>query len=267
MKIGVIGAGSWGTALACLLAGKNFHVDLWVRRLELCKEIIRRRVNPVYLPNVRLPQGVSPSSDLEKVVHGKKIIFLVVPSKTMREVVCKIKPYLSADACLVSAAKGLEPGSMFRMSEIIGQVLPDFKGRIAVVSGPNHAEEVSRGIPTATVVAAKRREIAEFVQEVLTTSTFRVYTNPDMIGVELGGALKNIIALGAGVSDGMGFGDNTKASLVTRGLVEMTRLGVAMGARPSTFSGLSGIGDLFATCNSIYSRNRNVGYRLGKGER
>lgn len=267
MKVGIIGAGSWGTALACLVASKGYKVDLWVRRKDLCAELVEQRVNADYLPGVCLPSQVYPSSDLEMVVFRKKVIILTVPSKAMRETALRIKPYLSPDTLLVSAAKGLECETMLRMSEVLDQSLFSFKERGAVLSGPNHAEEVSKEIPTATVVAAGRVEVADFVQELLMTPFFRVYTNPDLTGVELGGALKNVVALGVGIVDGLGFGDNAKAALITRGLAEITRLGVAMGARASTFSGLSGVGDLFATCNSNYSRNRYVGLRLGRGEK
>lgn len=267
MEMGIIGAGSWGTALACLLARKGYPVSLWVRDLDLCKTIVRRRVNPRYLPGVRLPPRIRPSNNLQDVLQGKDGVILAVPTNAIRETAMKMGEYLSLETLIISAAKGLEEGSMLRPSQILHQVLPSFRDRTAVLSGPNHAEEVSIGMPSATVVASQNRETAELAQEMLIAPAFRVYTNPDLVGVELGGALKNIIALGAGVADGLGFGDNTLAALMTRGLVEITRLGQAMGARPKTFSGLSGIGDLFVTCFSKHSRNRRVGVRLGKGEK
>jgi len=266
MDIGVIGAGGWGTSLAKLLADKSFNVSLWMRREELRQKILQTRENSDYLPGVFLPEAIELTCKLKDAVQGKDFIVLAVPSHVVGDMVAKIKPFLRREAVIVNAAKGLAEGSLKRLSQVITEKLePDLTCKIAVLSGPNHAEEVSRLIPTATVVASSDAEVAEKVQDIFMTSYFRVYTNSDLIGVELGGALKNVIALGAGVCDGLNYGDNTKAALLTRGLVEISRLGLALGARRGTFSGLTGLGDLFVTCNSPHSRNRYVGMMLGKG--
>ena len=266
MEIGVIGAGSWGTSLAKLLAEKGFKVTLWVRREELRRSISQNHENTDYLPGVLLPESLQLTSELRNAVQGKEIIVLAVPSHVVGEVVASIKFFLERGTIIVNTAKGLSEGSLMRMSEVIKDRLgPDSSCKITVLSGPNHAEEVSRLVPTATVVASSDAAVAEKVQDIFITSYFRVYTNPDVIGVELGGALKNVIALAIGVCEGLNYGDNTKAALLTRGLAEITRLGVCLGARQGTFSGLTGLGDLFVTCNSPHSRNRYVGIKLGKG--
>ncbi len=267
MDIAIIGAGGWGTALAAALGGQGMTVSLWVRSAEIYKTIILKRVNETYLPGVKLPAEVRPTLNLAEALQGKTLVLLTVPSHGVRSMAVAMRDLIDSNVILVCAAKGLEENTLLRMSEVLKQELPqELHGRIAVISGPNHAEEVSRGKPTATVVASENRETALQVQKALTLPFFRVYTNSDLTGVELGGALKNIFALGAGIVDGLELGDNTRAALVTRGLVEMARLGAALGARPSTFTGLSGLGDLYATCSSVHSRNRAVGLQLGQGK-
>ncbi|MBS4023022.1 MAG: NAD(P)H-dependent glycerol-3-phosphate dehydrogenase [Dethiobacter sp.] len=264
-NVSVIGAGSWGTALSLVLAGKCEKVTLWARREELCTAIRETGQNPDYLPGLILPPNVFPTADLEQAVRGKDFLVLVVPSHAVRTTARMLAPFIREGAVVVNCAKGLEEETLLRMSVVLNEELPS--SLVSVLSGPNHAEEVSRFIPSASVVSANDRLTAERVQELLMTRYFRVYTNKDLVGVELGGALKNVIALGAGISDGLGFGDNTKAALMTRGIIEIARLGVRLGADPLTFAGLSGIGDLVVTCTSKHSRNRNLGYALGQGKK
>ncbi|MBS3886793.1 MAG: NAD(P)H-dependent glycerol-3-phosphate dehydrogenase [Firmicutes bacterium] len=264
-KVAVIGAGSWGTALTLPLAENCLQVDLWVRRLELCRFIQDTGINEDYLPGVKLPANVTVTSDLEAAIRGKDALVLVVPSHTVRTMARQIVPYLKKDTIVINCAKGVEEDTLQRISEILQEELPHCLP--AVLSGPNHAEEVGRLIPSATVVSAHTRAVAEIAQDLFMTSFFRVYTNPDFLGVEISGALKNVIALGAGISDGLGFGDNTKAALMTRGLTEIARLGLKVGANPLTFAGLAGIGDLMVTCTSKHSRNRNLGIELGIGRK
>jgi len=263
-NVSIIGAGSWGTAIAVLLAKKGCKVKQWVRRPELCGQIKETRENITYLPGVVLPSNIDISSDLEYCCKSSEVLVIATPSHAVRETVNSIKPYVSDYQIIVSIAKGIENGTLMRMSQIIEEILPDNK--VAVLSGPCHAEEVARDIPTAIVSSARERKVAEYIQDVFMTPKFRVYTNPDIIGVELGGALKNIIAIGAGVIDGLGFGDNTKAALMTRGIVEISRLGESLGANNLTFAGLSGIGDLIVTCTSMHSRNRRAGIAIGEGK-
>lgn len=266
MNIGVIGAGSWGTSLAKLLGDKGYNVTLWVRREELRQKMEQTYENNDYLPGILLPKTIQFTNILEHAVQGKDLVVLAVPSHFVEGMAEKIKTFLHRDTIIVNAAKGLAEDSLKRLSEVIMDKLwPDIPCKIAVLSGPNHAEEVSRLIPTATVVASNDATVAEKVQDIFMTPFFRVYTNSDIIGVELGGALKNVIALGVGICEGLNYGDNTKAALLTRGLVEITRLGLVLGARRGTFSGLTGLGDLFVTCSSSHSRNRYVGIMLGKG--
>lgn len=267
-KVAVIGAGSWGTALAVLLAKKGCDVRLWVHRPEHAVAIERERQNAEYLPGITIPDSVRITCEFDEALNESDFVILVVPSHTMREIVKHISPLAKENMVFVSATKGIENGTLKRMSEIIKDELPWIVHKnIAVLSGPSHAEEVGRDIPTTVVVASESKNTAEAVQDLFMTPRFRVYTNPDIIGVELGGALKNVIALGAGISDGLGFGDNSKAALMTRGIVEITRLGVALGANPLTFAGLSGIGDLIVTCTSMHSRNRRAGILIGKGHK
>lgn len=263
--IAVMGAGSWGTALAVHLAGKGYGVKLWARSPERARQLAETRENKKYLPGVYLSPRIEISSDLALVLQDARVVVLAVPSQSVREVAGLLRPLLRSCCYLVNTAKGLENQTCLRLSQVILEELPEFAGRLAVLSGPSHAEEVSRGIPTAVVVAALDRETAECIQDLFMASSFRVYTNSDLVGVELGGALKNVIALGTGIAEGLGFGDNTKAALITRGLAEIARLGVALGANPLTFLGLTGVGDLVVTATSVHSRNRRAGILLGQG--
>ena len=265
--ISVIGAGSWGTALSLILANAGWGVKLWARRGEIADAIQRERRNPQYLSGVLLPAGVEATADLRRAVAGARLVLLAVPSDGLREVCKQLSDCLQDGQGIISAAKGLEHETGRRLSKVIEESLGPRRGEIAVLSGPNLAVEVAAGIASATVVACGDAVFAAEAQAALSTPRFRVYTNPDVLGVELGGALKNIIAIAAGVSDGLSFGDNTKAALLTRGLTEITRLGVALGAKAETFRGLSGMGDLVATCASRKSRNYLVGSELAKGRR
>lgn len=262
--IAVIGAGSWGTAFSDLLGRAGQDVRLWGRDPDLIRVIASEQRNPRYLTELELSPRVEAVSDLEEAVSGAAIVALAVPSPAMRPTMDALVDYLADAACLVSLAKGLEPRTLLRMTEVMSAVA---SGKdVAALSGPNHAEEIGCGIPSATVIACSNETTARFLQTEFMTPGFRVYRNLDIVGVELAGASKNVIALAAGIADGLGFGDNAKASLVTRGLAEMTRLGVAMGADRRTFAGLAGMGDLVATCTSRHSRNRAVGERLAQGE-
>lgn len=262
-KIGVLGGGSWGTALAILLAKKGLEVDMWLRNEKQIEDILKTRENKKYLPGVEIPSNLNVIGDIRKAIDNKDILLLSSSSHGIREILSSNKDLIGKDQIIVNVAKGIENNSLMRISEIVAEILPDNK--YAILSGPSHAEEVAIEIPTTVVSASKDREVAEFVQDVFMTPYFRVYTNPDVIGVELGGSLKNVIALAAGISDGLGNGDNTKAALMTRGIVEMARLGEMMGANINTFSGLTGIGDLIVTCTSMLSRNRRAGILIGKG--
>ncbi len=263
--IGVIGAGSWGTALAVLLSKKGYQIYLWHRNQEFIEELRDNRENKKYLPGSILSENILLTNDLKECVIKSNIIILAVASQGIREICKKISSYVDSSQILVNVAKGIETNTLFRMSKVIHQEIP--KNEVIILSGPSHAEEVAKDIPTAVVVAGKNRKITEFIQDIFISSTFRVYTNPDVIGVELGGALKNVIALATGICDGLGYGDNSKAGLMTRGIVEISRLGHAMGAHVSTFAGLSGLGDLIVTCTSMHSRNRRAGIQLGKGKK
>lgn len=266
MHIGVIGAGSWGTTLADLLAKKGFAVTLWAYEKDLVERMERNRQNDLYLPGILLSENLSFSGDLTEVAAGKEVLVMVPPSQLMRHVVSAAVSCIDPETIVVSASKGIENETLQTMSEVLHDLLgPDLSRRLSFLSGPSFAKEVAAGMPTAVVAASEVPEISRKVQEIFSTESFRVYTNEDVVGVELGGALKNVIALAAGVSDGLGFGYNTRAALITRGLAEMTRIGVAMGANPSTFSGLAGMGDLVLTCTGDLSRNRTVGMELGRG--
>ncbi len=264
MKIAIIGAGGWGTALALVAAQNGHRVALWARRKELIESLRKTRVNADYLPDVEIPETVDLTHDLGEAVDGAEVVGLVVPSHGTREVCGRLKPLLKNRRVIVSNAKGIEIATGMRMSEVVADTLGD--APFAVMSGPSHAEEVSLGMPTALVAASESQDVAALVMEAFMNERFRVYSSEDVVGVEMGGALKNVIALAAGASDGIGFGDSAKAALVTRGLAEMTRLGCAVGARRETFAGLSGVGDVIVTCFSKHSRNRRVGERLGRGE-
>lgn len=263
-KIAIVGAGSWGTALATVLDRKGLELNLWIREQELLKKVEKTRENLMYLPGVKLGDNIKPMGDMRECVLGCDVIIFAVPSHVVRDVISSIAPCVKRSQRIVNVAKGLDPGSLKRLSQVIQEALPH--NNVAVMSGPSHAEEVGKGVPTTVVAASPDRKMAEYIQNLFMAPTFRVYTNPDIIGVEMGGALKNVIALGAGISDGLGYGDNTKAALMTRGIVEIARLGVKMGAKSSTFAGLSGIGDLIVTCTSMHSRNRRAGIQIGQGK-
>lgn len=268
MRIGVIGAGSWGTTLADLLARKGFAVTLWAYETDLVERMAKTRENDLYLPGFPLAAGLAFTASLREAVTGRELLVLVPPSQVMRSVMKQAAEHIAPGTLLVSAAKGIENDTLLPMSEVLLEVLPaPVSAGLAFLSGPSFAREVAAGMPTAVVAAASREQVARRVQDIFSTEAFRVYTNEDIIGVELGGALKNVIAVAAGVSDGLGFGYNTRAALITRGLAEMTRLGTAMGANPATFSGLAGMGDLVLTCTGDLSRNRTVGMELGRGKK
>lgn len=263
----IIGAGNWGTTLAVMMAEKGHDVKLWEFRAEAAKKIQQERENKEFLPGIKLPDNISAYSDIEKSISDSQAIFWALPSQVLRSVCRNILPFLKPDLLLVSAIKGIEVSSLMRCSQVLEQELPGKVSRLTVLSGPNIAPEIARHIPSTTVVASKSPEDAKSVQEMLMSSYFRVYTGDDIIGLELGGSLKNIIAIAGGIIDGLGLGVNTKGALLTRGLVEITRLGVAFGARPETFAGLSGMGDLITTCFSQQSRNRSVGQQIGQGRK
>jgi glycerol-3-phosphate dehydrogenase (NAD(P)+) len=265
LRAAVLGAGSWGTAFGKVLADAGGDVTLWARRPEVAAAITERRENTDYLPGVALPARLRATADAKEAIDGADLVVLAVPSQTLRQNLSGWVEAIDADATLVSLMKGVELGTMLRMSEVIVAVAGVDPGRVAVVSGPNLAKEIALEQPAATVVASTDAARAELLQRASTTGYLRPYTNVDVIGCELGGAVKNVIALACGMTEGMGFGDNTKASLITRGLAETTRLGMALGADPMTFSGLAGLGDLVATCTSPLSRNRTFGERLGRG--
>ena len=263
-NIGIIGAGSWGTALGILLVNNGHKTTLWSHRQEQGEELDRTREHREKLPGVRLPEALEITNDLEKTLVGKDILIMAVPSVAVRQTAKKIKPFIRYGQLIVNVSKGIEEGTLMTLTDIIGEEIPEAVP--CVLSGPSHAEEVSRGLPTTCVAGAKERKTAEYIQNIFTSPVFRVYISPDVLGIELGGALKNVIALAAGAADGLGYGDNTKAALITRGISEITRLGIAMGAKAETFYGLSGIGDLIVTCASKHSRNRRAGILLGQGK-
>jgi len=267
MQISVLVGGSWGTTLAILLAENGHQVSLWQFDSHLAEIMTNTRENPGFLPGIRIPEDILISSSLKKILVKPEIIVFVVPSHFLRETARKVATIIPKPKLIVSGTKGIETGSFKRMSEVLKEELSLSYEQIVVLSGPSHAEEVSRKIPTTVVAASRNLAAAREVQQIFMSPTFRVYTNDDPIGVELGGALKNVIALAAGICDGLGLGDNTKGALMTRGLAEITRLGKAMGADPTTFAGLSGVGDLITTCISQHSRNRYVGEQLGKGRK
>ena len=262
-SIGVIGAGSWGTALAVLLCGNGHEVTLWSIIEDEVHTLQTKRENPDKLPGVKLSEKIEVTSDLEKAVSGKQVLVLAVPSPYVRSTAHTMKPYVAEGQIIVNVAKGIEEDSLKTLSQVIEEEIP--QALVAVMSGPSHAEEVGRGIPTTIVVGAHDRKTAEYLQGIFMNEVFRVYTSPDVLGIELGAALKNVVALAAGIADGLGYGDNTKAALITRGIAEIARLGTAMGGKVETFSGLSGIGDLIVTCASMHSRNRRAGILIGKG--
>jgi glycerol-3-phosphate dehydrogenase (NAD(P)+) len=262
-RTAVIGAGSWGTAVAAL-AAHNTPTVLWARRPGLAETIATSHVNRDYLPDYQLPENRTATSSLEEALDGAEVMVMGVPSHGFREILDEAKPLLGDAVPIVSLTKGVEQQTLKRMTEVIADVAPE--NPRGVLTGPNLAKEVMAGWPAASVVAFEDEGIAQELQRVFSTDAFRVYTNPDVVGCEVGGALKNVIAIAAGIADGMGFGDNTRAALITRGLHELTRLGVALGGEPLTFAGLAGMGDLVATCISRQSRNRHVGEALGRGQ-
>jgi len=265
-EIAVIGAGAWGTTIAQRLALKGFHVVLWVYEKELCEMLSKRRENVFYLPGINVHEMVIPTNDMEEAVTKKNVILFVCPSHVFRQVLLKALPFIERGTIVISASKGIEQDTLLTMSGVMREVLPEFlDAGMAIISGPSFAKEVVANIPTVIAVASDKPDVAKRVQRLLYSETLRVYTNEDVLGTELGGALKNVTALAAGVSDGLGYGHNTRAALITRGLAEMMSLGIKMGANPMTFAGLAGLGDLVLTCTSELSRNRTVGFKLGQG--
>jgi len=263
-KVAIIGSGSMGTALGVLLANNVDSIDMWTPFKEEAEMLNTERQHRDKLPGVVLPEKVSSTTDMEKALKGADVVVMAVPSQTTRKVASEISKYFSKDGIVVCCSKGIEEDTCMLLSDVIEQEMPG--NEVVILSGPSHAEEIAKDIPTAVVSASRNISAAEYIQEMFITPTFRVYTNPDVIGVELGGALKNVIALCAGISDGLGYGDNTKAALMTRGMAEISRLGIAMGAMPQTFFGLTGIGDLIVTCTSMHSRNRRAGILIGQGK-
>ena len=262
-KVGVLGAGSWGTALAILLHDNGHDVTVWSIDPKEVEMLSEKREHESKLPGVPISEEIMITNEMEEAIKGKDFLVLAVPSIFTRSTAAKMKPYVVDGQIIVDVAKGIEEDTLMTLSQQISQEIP--QADVAVHSGPTHAEEVGRGIPTTVVVGAKNKETAEMLQDVFMNKVFRVYTSSDIVGIELGGALKNVIALAAGTVDGLGYGDNTKAALMTRGIAELTRLGEALGGKPETFSGLTGVGDLIVTCTSVHSRNRKAGYLMGKG--
>ncbi|MCM1494404.1 MAG: NAD(P)H-dependent glycerol-3-phosphate dehydrogenase [Bacteroides sp.] len=264
MKISVLGAGSWGTALAVLLCENGHTVTLWSIDQREVAMIDEKREQVEKLPGVVIPKELQVTGNLEECIAGRELLVLAVPSIYIRSTARMMAGFVKKGQIIVNVAKGIEEQTLLNMTDVIEEEIPH--AEVGVLSGPSHAEEVGRRIPTTVVAGAHKKEIAEVIQDAFMNSYFRVYTSPDMVGIELGAALKNVIALAAGIVDGLGFGDNTKAALITRGIAEITRLGTAMGGRVETFAGLSGIGDLIVTCTSTHSRNHNAGYLIGQGK-
>ena len=262
-NVGIMGAGSWGTALALLLHKNGHQVTVWSISEEEVEMLSERREHVSKLPGVKIPEDMAFTTDMEQAAKGKDLIVLAVPSPFTRSTARKMNPYVAKGQIIVDVAKGIEESTLMTLSQQIEEEIP--QAEVAVLSGPSHAEEVGRGLPTIVVVGARRKEIAEYLQDVFMNEVFRVYISPDMRGMELGGSLKNVIALAAGIADGLGYGDNTKAALITRGIAEIARLGVKMGGAVESFTGLTGIGDLIVTCASVHSRNRKAGYLIGQG--
>lgn len=264
MKISVIGSGSWGTAVAVMLAQKGYEIYLWSWQQAETDRLNADRENKEFLPGVSFPDNIICSHDMAEIVESAELIICAVPSPATRTTAKALGEVVKDGQIILNISKGLENKTLKRLSQVYKEEIP--QAVVAVMSGPSHAEEVSRGLPTTNVVAADNEEVAKHIQDIIMNPVFRIYTSNDMAGVELGGALKNVIALCAGISDGLGYGDNTKAALMTRGIAEVKRLGVAMGAKPETFAGLSGIGDLIVTCTSMHSRNRRAGIMIGQGK-
>ena len=262
-RIGVLGAGSWGTALAILLHDNGHDVTVWSIHEEEVEALNTTRRHERKLPGVEIPEGILFTTDMKETMSDKDVCVLAVPSPFIRSTCQKMKQYVRAGQIIVNVAKGIEENTLYTLTDIIEEELP--YADACVLSGPSHAEEVSRRLPTTCVVSSRTRKTAEYLRSVFVSPVFRVYISPDMLGIELGGALKNVIALAAGTADGLGYGDNTKAALITRGIAEIARLGIKMGGKPETFYGLTGIGDLIVTCASVHSRNRKAGYLMGQG--
>lgn len=262
-RIGMIGAGSWGCALSWLLCNNGHEVVMWSALPDEIGMLQKEREHKSKLPGVILPAGVSFTTDLEEAAQKADLLVLAVPSAFTRQTACRLKPFVRPGQILINVAKGIEEGTLMTLSQILEQEIP--QADVAVLSGPSHAEEVGKGLPTTIVAGAKSRATAENIQNIFMNRVFRVYTSPDVLGIELGAALKNVVALAAGIADGLGYGDNTKAALITRGITEIARLGTAMGGRLETFFGLSGMGDLIVTCASMHSRNRRAGILIGQG--
>ena len=263
-NVGVMGAGSWGTALALLLHSNGHQVTVWSINEEEVKMLSKEREHKSKLPGVKIPEDMVFTSDMETAIKEKDFLVLAVPSAFTRGTARNMKSFVKEGQIIVDVAKGIEEDTLMTLSQQIEEEIP--QANVAVLSGPSHAEEVGRGLPTAVVIGAKTEETARYLQEMFMNHVFRVYISPDMLGMELGGALKNVIALAAGIADGMGYGDNTKAALITRGIAEIARLGVKMGGALESFTGLTGIGDLIVTCASVHSRNRKAGYLMGQGK-
>ena len=262
-NVGIIGAGSWGTALSVLLHDNGHSVTVWSIDESEVKMLDEKREHLLKLPGVKLPDDMVFTGDMERAVQGKDFLVLAVPSVYTRGTAQSMKPYVADGQIIVDVAKGIEESTLKTLSQQIGEEIP--QADVAVLSGPSHAEEVGRKLPTTCVIGAKTRKTAEYLQSMFISKVFRVYTSPDILGIELGGSLKNVIALAAGIADGLGYGDNTKAALITRGIAEIARLGVKMGGKIESFVGLTGIGDLIVTCASVHSRNRKAGYLIGQG--
>ncbi|MCU6723982.1 Glycerol-3-phosphate dehydrogenase [NAD(P)+] [uncultured Clostridium sp.] len=262
-RIGILGAGSWGTALAILLHDNGHDVTVWSIHEEEVETLNTTRRLERKLPGVEIPEGIVFTTDMKETMSDKDVCVLAVPSPFIRSTCQKMKQYVRAGQIIVNVAKGIEENTLYTLTDIIEEELP--YADACVLSGPSHAEEVSRRLPTTCVVSSRTRKTAEYLRSVFVSPVFRVYISPDMLGIELGGALKNVIALAAGTADGLGYGDNTKAALITRGIAEIARLGIKMGGKPETFYGLTGIGDLIVTCASMHSRNRKAGYLMGQG--
>lgn len=262
-KVGIIGAGSWGCALSLLLHNNGNQITVWSIMEDEISMLKKEHEHKDKLPGVILPDDMEFTTDLENAVSGKDVLVMAVPSPFTRSTAAKMAPYITEGQKIINVAKGIEEATLMTLSEIIEQEIPG--ADVAVLSGPSHAEEVGKGIPTTIVVGAKNKETAEYLQNLFMSNVFRVYTSSDVLGIELGAALKNVVALAAGMADGLGYGDNTKAALITRGIAEIARLGISMGGRIETFYGLTGIGDLIVTCASMHSRNRRAGILIGKG--